>query len=85
MVLLAVGDIFDDAKAVLIQIAQSKNADYLIVDATDVARLFIAYGLVCPVDGTPFAEGRCPKCGMPAEKPVELSISVMEELRYDLA
>lgn len=84
LVLLAVGDIQDDAKLDLLQTADYAGADYLIVDATDVARLFVAYHKVCPRDGTPYSGGGCPACGTPASEPVELTLRVHEDLRYDV-
>ncbi len=80
IVLLAVGEIYDDVKVDLLQTAGLIDADYLIVDVLDVARLFIAYQFVCPKDGNPFIDGKCPVCGGSAEKPIELTISVREEL-----
>ena len=51
-VLCAVGHIHDDAKKHFIQMANSRNADYLIIDANSTARLLIAYEKICPQDGT---------------------------------
>jgi hypothetical protein len=82
MILLAVGDIQDDAKRDFISIAQEQNARYMIVDVVDVARLFIAYHKICPQDGTPFVEGNCRKCGTSASKPIELVLKVYEEPEY---
>jgi hypothetical protein len=42
-VLLAVGDIQDDIKRDFLQVAQDSQADYMLVDATDIARILIAY------------------------------------------
>jgi len=84
MVLLAVGEIQDDIKRDLITVAQDANADYMIVDAVDVARLFIAYQKVCPNDGSAFESGRCPNCGRSADEPVELTIKLYEDFRYSL-
>ena len=84
MVLLAVGDIYDDAKRDFLQISEDAGVDYMIVDKIDVARLFIAYHKICPKDGTPFFNGKCRKCGTPANEPIELTLKVHEELRYDI-
>lgn len=73
-----------DAKRDFLQIAQDANADYMIVDAIDVARLFIAYHKICPKDGTPYLDGKCRKCGTPASEPIELTLRVHEELRYNV-
>lgn len=83
MVLLAVGEIQDDIKADLLQVSRDAGAKYMIVDARDVARLFIAYQKVCPKDGTPFNDGQCPTCGTSADEPVELTLKLHEELRYE--
>ena len=84
MVLLAVGDIYDDAKRDFLQIAEDAKVDYMIVDAIDVARLFIVYHKVCPKDGTPFLDGKCRKCCTPASEPIELTLKVYEEVRYNI-
>ncbi|MDB4949325.1 MAG: hypothetical protein JWM27_1974 [Gemmatimonadetes bacterium] len=49
MVFAAVGNIQDDARADFIQTATDASCDYIIVDATDLARLLIAYQKVCPL------------------------------------
>lgn len=84
MVLLAVGEIYDDAKRDFLQIAEDAKVDYMIVDAIDVARLCIAYHKICPKDGTPYLNGKCRKCGTPASEPIELILQVHEELRYNV-
>lgn len=53
-VLCAVGHIHDDAKKHFIQTANSRNADYFVLDAMSTARLLIAYEKICPQDGTPY-------------------------------
>lgn len=59
-VLCAVGHIHDDAKKHFIQTANSRNADYLVMDAMTTARLLIAYEKICPQDGTPYnGKGIC--------------------------
>jgi hypothetical protein len=51
IVLLAVGDIQDDLKRDVFQVAKDGDYDYLIIDAVDVARIFIAYKKLCPTHG----------------------------------
>lgn len=85
MVLLAVGHIQDSARVNFIQAAADASADYLIIDACDVARLFIAYHKVCPRDGYPYVQGHCPQCQTPVDDPVELVLRVHEPLRYDIS
>jgi len=58
------------------------NTDYLIVDAVDIARLFIAYQKVCPKDGSPYKDGACRKCGALASVPLELILKIYETPRY---
>src|SRR5215204_57107 len=53
LVLLAVGEIQDDIKRDLMQVAMDAGADYMIVDSVDIARLFIACQKICPSDGAP--------------------------------
>ncbi len=83
MGLLAVGDIQDDIKADLLQVSGDAGSKYVIVDARDVARLFIAYQKVCPKDGTPFTGDQCAQCGTSADEPVELTIKLYESLRHE--
>ena len=83
-ILLAVGDIHDDAKKVLIKIADNAKAEYMIIDAIDVARLFIAYHKICPNDGTPYSNGKCNKCGSLISDQVELTLRTYEEPSYTI-
>jgi len=82
IVLLATGEIQDDAKRNLAQVAADANADFIIADAGDVARLFIAHGKVCPTDGVAYISGSCPKCGRDEAQPIELIWNVKEEPSY---
>ena len=60
MIFCAVGDIQDDAQRDFIQCAADARSAYLIIDATDCARLLIAYGKICQHDGLPFdTSGKC--------------------------
>jgi len=62
MVFGAVGNIQDDAQRDFVQMAIDAGCDYLIMDAQDLARLFIAYEKICPKDGTPYDDtGTCKK------------------------
>ncbi len=82
IVLLAVGDIHDSAKQDLFVTVRNMNADYMIVDAVDIARLFIAYQKVCPKDGSPYRDGACRRCGALASVPLELILKIYETPRY---
>jgi len=83
-VLLAVGDIHDDAKKVFIQITNNINVNYMIIDAIDIARLFIAYHKICPNDGAPYKNGKCDKCGYLLSDQIELTLKVYEEPYYTI-
>lgn len=84
IVLLAVGDIQDDAKRDLLFTATNTQAGYMIVDTDDIARLFIAAHKICPKDGTPYEDGRCRKCGTSASEPTKITLNIFEEPRYDI-
>jgi hypothetical protein len=62
-VLLTVGNIYDDARTDLIMVANDAQANFMFVDAQDVARLLIIYRKICPEDGNPYIDGKCRKCG----------------------
>lgn len=62
IVLVAVGDIQDDAKQRLAWLADRVKADWLILDRGDLARLFVAYGELCPNDGSWLGGKACAKC-----------------------
>jgi putative transposase len=79
IVLLAVGDIHDNAIQSLIVTATNMKAKYMIVDAVDIARLFIATHKICPKDGNPYQERFCRKCNAPADSTVVLALRVYDE------
>lgn len=62
-VLGVTGTILDPAKEEFVATCQDLNIDYAIVDCFDFARLFIAYGFICPRDGERIHSGRCKLCG----------------------
>jgi len=74
MIFCAVGDIQDDSQRDFIRCATDAGSDYLIIDATDCARLLISYGKVCHHDGLPFDTGG--KCRNGHEKSGELVLEV---------
>src|SRR5262249_12599114 len=47
----ATGNVLDAAKEQFVSTAQRTTSEYCIIDQTDLARLFIAYGFICPRDG----------------------------------
>lgn len=83
--LIAVGHIQDDAKRDLFQVATDSDADYMIVDAVDLARLLLAHHKICPTDGTPFSGGKCPRCGMPADPVARFSKQLQETGLFPLS
>jgi hypothetical protein len=84
MILLATGDIQNDAKRDLYQITSNANVSPLIIDCVDIARLFIAHNKVCPKDGSPYKNNKCPKCSHAASEPIIVSLPVYEEPRYEI-
>ncbi|HEC76396.1 MAG TPA: hypothetical protein ENI33_03950 [Thermoplasmatales archaeon] len=84
MVFGALGNVQDDAQRDFVQIAIDAGCDYLLIDAQDLARLFIAYEKVCPKDGTPYDDtGTCKK-GHLRDKGVTLEMEVREKIRYTI-
>ncbi len=61
-VFAAVGTILDLAKEQFSATAERLGCKYAIFDAIDLARLFVAYGFLCPRDARRISTGRC-KCG----------------------
>jgi superfamily II DNA or RNA helicase len=61
-VFAAAGTVLDAAKEQFCATAERLNCRYAIFDAMDLARLFVAYGFLCPRDGEKIVAGRC-KCG----------------------
>ena len=60
--LVAPGIILDEAKEQFISTAERLNCHYSIMDANDLARLFVAFGFICPRDSELVAGGVC-SCG----------------------
>jgi len=61
-VFAATGTILDAAKEQFCSTAERIGVKYAIFDATDLGRLFIAYGFFCPRDSRRISAGRC-RCG----------------------
>lgn len=61
-ILAASGNVLDDVKEQFLSTVQRLACHYCILDAHDLARLFIAFGYICPRDGTRLRGGRC-TCG----------------------
>jgi hypothetical protein len=63
----APGVILDAAKEHFVSTALRLGCNYSIFDAVDLARLFVAYGLLCPRDARKIISGRC-SCGYSPSK-----------------
>lgn len=85
LIFVAVGNIHDDAYRDFIQTADNYGCDYLIIDAHELAKLFIAYDKVCPKDGLPFDEiGACCN-GHIRDKGITLEMEVNERIAYSIS
>ncbi|MBM3162399.1 MAG: DEAD/DEAH box helicase [Chlorobi bacterium] len=58
----ASGNVLDEAKECFLSTSQHLNVDYCFLDCHDLARIFVAYGFLCPRDGEKISGGRC-SCG----------------------
>jgi len=58
----ASGNVLDDVKRQFVSTARRLGCGYCVLDAHDLARLFIAFGFLCPRDGEVIHGGRC-SCG----------------------
>jgi superfamily II DNA or RNA helicase len=56
------GNVLDDVKEQFLSTAIRIGAHYCFLDCHDLARLFIAFGYICPRDGEKIRGGRC-SCG----------------------
>ena len=84
MVFGAVGNVQDDAQRDFVQAAIDAGCDYLIIDAQDWARLFIAYEKICPEDGTPYNDtGTCTN-GHVRDAGLTLEMEVREKRSYTI-
>jgi hypothetical protein len=63
IVLAAVGDIQDDAKGMLAHVGRTSDIDWAIFDRRVLARIFVAYGEICPNDGNWLSASPCTTCG----------------------
>jgi Type III restriction enzyme, res subunit len=61
-ILGASGNVLDEVKEQFVSTTKRLRCDYSILDGHDLARLFIAFGFICPRDGERISGGRC-KCG----------------------
>ena len=83
IIFAAVGNIYDDAQRDFIQTALDNDVDFLIIDVRDLAKLLIAYGKICPKDGTPFKDNVCEK-GHKNDNNIKISMNVRENLKYEI-
>jgi superfamily II DNA or RNA helicase len=61
-VFAASGNVLDEVKEQFVSTAKRLRSDYCILDAHDLARLFVGFGFICPRDGHRIRGGRC-SCG----------------------
>lgn len=59
---VASGNVLDDVKEQFLSTARRLGTDYCFMDCHDLARIFIAFGYICPRDGEKIRGGRC-SCG----------------------
>jgi superfamily II DNA or RNA helicase len=80
--LAASGHVLDEVKEQFLSTAIRLGADYCFLDCHDLARLFIAFGYICPRDGERIRGGRC-SCGYaPANRTSNiLQQAALSELR----
>lgn len=78
-VFAATGTILDAAKEQFCATAERLGCQYTIFDAIDLARLFVAYGFLCPRDARRIVAGRC-KCGYSPKKRI-FNILQLESLK----
>ena len=84
MVFGAVGNVQDDAQRDFVQAAIDAGCDYLIIDAQDWARLFIAYEKICPKNGTLYNDtGTCIN-GHVRDEGLALEMEVREKISYTI-
>lgn len=80
--LVASGNVLDEAKEIFLTTAERLGTSYAFLDSLDLARIFIAYGFICPRDGERIKGGRC-TCGFsPANRTSNiLQQAALHELR----
>jgi hypothetical protein len=84
MILAAVGNIHDDAKRDFFQAAKDAKSASLIMNAHDLAKLFIAYKKICPQDGTSFDNSGVCREGHKVECGIRLEMEVGEKISYSI-
>jgi len=84
LVLAAVGHVQDDARRDFFQVASDGAYDHLILDIQELARLLIAYGKLCPTDGTPFDDHGTCREGHALDHGFPIEINVREERQYEV-
>ena len=82
-VFAAVGDIQDDALRDFVQVCRRENWDYLILDKIALARLFIAYHMICPKDGLTYEQEFCPN-GHQRTSEISIRMKVREDPRGEI-
>ncbi|HEU5351728.1 MAG TPA: DEAD/DEAH box helicase family protein [Terracidiphilus sp.] len=78
-VFAASGNVLDPAKEEFCSTARRLSCRYAILDAIDLARLFVAFGFLCPRDAQKIVAGRC-SCGYSPQRRI-LNILQQESLK----
>lgn len=83
-VLMAVGDIQDDARRDFAQTAIDADARYIIIDAVDCAGILLAYQKICPRDGRLFRDDGTCTCGRRRAAGAVLEVPIRGDLSYEI-
>jgi superfamily II DNA or RNA helicase len=71
----ASGNVLDESRQIFISTAERLKLNYCLLDANDLARLFVAFGYICPRDGGKIKGGRC-NCGY---KPSNRTSNILQQ------
>ena len=83
IVLVAVGDIQDDARRDFQSTAKAIGCNHIIISNSVLARLLIAYDKICGQDGLPFANEVCPN-GHSQRGEIVLNYKVSEDAKWEI-
>ena len=73
--LAASGTVLDEVKEQFLSTARRLGCDYCFMDAGDLARIFVAFGFLCPRDGEIIRGGQC-SCGY---KPANRTSNILQQ------
>lgn len=74
-ILAASGNVLDEVKEQFLSTSRRLGCDYCFMDAADLARIFVAFGFLCPRDGEKIRGGRC-TCGY---TPVNRTSNILQQ------